>query len=345
MQAYRITQWQQGAQLCDVPVPEPGPGQVMLKVAGNGICFSDVHAMYDWPACPPHLQIELPLTLGHEVAGWVEACGPGVSGFETGTPCLVTVPGCGHCRACAQGWNNYCVNPGKVVGLGSDGGLAEYVSVPVSAAVPLGASIEPWQAAPLTDAGTSAYHAVNRVLPLLTPGSTVIVIGIGGLGHMALGILKALTAARIIAVDRSETALSLAADLGADHCVLSNEDTAANVTEICAGRKVDAVLDFVGAGVTMELAAALISALGHIVVVGRGHGAFEFKDRALPYGATMSTTFGGSTYELMQVVALAARGAIKPHITRYDLSDVQTAFDKLRAEEIVGRAVVVPDGH
>jgi propanol-preferring alcohol dehydrogenase len=344
MKAYRLMQWKTPARLVDVPIPAPGPGQVLIKVGGNGICQSDLHFMHDWEAPPPHLDIRLPMTVGHEIGGWIEACGPGVTGLETGLPCLVTLAGCGHCEYCAAGWNNYCPNKLKVPGMGMDGGLAEYTVAPAASIVPLEA-IEPWRAAPLTDAGLSAYHAVRRVQSLLTPGSAVVVIGVGGLGHMAVMVLKAVCPARIIAVDTSKQALALARDLGADSGSLSDETTVETIQEETHGRGVEAVLDFVGAGATMGLAAQVIRPLGHIVVVGRGRGAFEFKDRALPYGAIMSTTFGGSKLELMRLVALAQAGIIRPHLTRYPLSEVQTAFEKLRNGEIVGRAVIVPDGH
>jgi len=344
MRAYQLTQWGRAGQLTEVPRPEPGPGQVLLKVAGNGICQSDLHGMYEWTSSPPHLKIELPLTLGHEVAGWVEVCGPGVKGLEPGLPSLLTIAGCGHCRYCAEGWNNYCLHKGKQIGMGLDGGLAEYIVAPAAAIVPF-RTLEPWKAAPLTDAGLSSYHAVRLVLPLLTPGSSVVVIGVGGLGHLAVSLLKALCAANIIAVDKSEQSLALAKELGADRCLQPDETTALAVREATRGNGAQAVLDFVGGGATVGLAAQLIRPLGHIVVVGRGPGAFELRDRALPYGAILSTTFGGSKLELIELVALAEAGVIAPHVTRYPLSDVQRAFDKLRAGEIVGRAVIVPDGH
>lgn len=345
MLAFQMMRWGEGGQLNRVPVPEPGAGEVLVKVAGNGICQSDLHALYEWQSCPPHLAVELPLTLGHEVAGWVEACGPGVAGLEPGLPCLLTVAGCGRCRFCAQGWNNYCSNRGKQVGMGLDGGLAEYVVVPAAALVPLGGTLDPWRAAPLTDAGLSSYHAIKRVLPLLTPGSTVVVIGIGGLGHLAVGLLKALCGARVIAVDTSAEALALAGDLGADLCLGSDDTTALAIREASRDQGADAVLDFVGAGATMALAAQVIRPLGQIVVSGRGQGAFAFQDRALPYGAGISTTFGGSKLELMELVALAEAGVIAPRVSRYPLTEVQTAIDKLREGQVVGRAVIVPDGH
>jgi len=341
MKAYRLMQWKTPARLVDVPVPEPGPGQVLVRVGGNGICRSDLHLMDDWQASPPHLDIRLPMTVGHEIGGWVEACGPGVEGMEPGLPCLVTLAGCGHCEYCAAGWNNYCARKLPVPGIGLDGGLAEYTVAPAASIVAL-QSLEPWRAAPLTDAGLSAYHAVRRVLPLLAAGSAVLVVGIGGLGHMAVAVLKAVCPARVIAADTSRQALALAGQLGADSAVAADDTAAEAVRAATSGRGVEAVLDFVGAGATISLAARVIRPLGHIVVVGRGRGAFEFKDRALPYGAVMSTTFGGSKLELMHLAALAEAGRIEPHITRYRLSEVDTAFDKLRKGEIAGRAVVIP---
>lgn len=344
MKAYRLFDWKNLGKLVDVSTPEPQATQVLLKVGGNGICQSDLHFMYEWEASPPHLDIRLPMTLGHEIAGWVEAIGPGVSGFEIGQLCVVTIAGCGRCHFCAEGWNNYCQNLPQQPGMGLDGGMADYVTVPVAGVVPI-ELLEPWKAAPLTDAGLSSYHAVKRVLPLLTAGSTVAVIGVGGLGHMAVGALKAICPARVIAVDRSEDALTLAKDFGADLCLPSDDTTLAAVREHVRGGRVDAVLDFVGAGVTMRMASNLIRPLGQIVVVGRGHGVFEFKDRALPYGAFISTTFGGNRRELMELVALAEAGKIAPHVTRYPLSEVQHALEKLKRGEIVGRAVLVPDGN
>jgi propanol-preferring alcohol dehydrogenase len=344
MQAYRLFAWKEPARLVDVPIPEPGPGEVLIKVAGNGICQSDLHLMHDWEAAPPHLDLQLPMTIGHEIGGWVAVCGPGVTGLETGQPCVVTLAGCGRCRYCAAGWNNYCPHLGKQPGMGLDGGLAEYVLAPAAGIVPLD-TLEPWQAAPLTDAGLSAYHAVRRVLPLLAPAATAVVIGIGGLGHLAVMILQAVGAAEIIAVDRSPAALELAGELGADHLVPADADTEAAIRDLARDGGVEVVLDFVGSGDTVGLAARVIRPLGQIVVVGRGPGSFAFRDRALPYGAGLSTTFGGSKLELMDLVALAERGRLRPRISRYPLSRVAAAYERLRRGEVVGRAVIVPEGH
>lgn len=336
MKAYRMLEWKQPAQLVDVPIPEPGPGEVLLKVAGNGICQSDLHLMHEWEASPPHLQIELPMTIGHEIGGWVEASGPGVIGFERGQPCLVTQAGCGRCRPCAEGWNNYCQNLGKQPGMGMDGGLAEYVVVPAAGLVPVQG--DPTNLAPLVDAGLSSWHAVKRVASLLSPGSTAVVIGVGGLGHMAVAEIKAAFAARVIAVDVSEEALALASELGADKCILSDEHTLESIGRRC----VDTVLDFVGAGATVALAANLIRPQGHIVIVGRGGGSFNVLGGSLPIGAMISTTFGGSKLELMELISMAETGQIRPHVSNYSLDEVEQAFELLKAGKIRGRAIIVP---
>ena len=334
MKAYRLFEWQQPPRLVEIPVPEPGPGQVRLKVAGNGICQSDLHLIHEWKASPPHIKVELPMTIGHEVGGWIDKQGPGVEGFEQGQAAVVTIAGCGHCRYCAQGWNQYCMHKGKQVGMGLDGGLAEYVLAPANAVVPVG-DMDPAEAAPLTDAGLSSYHAVKRILPLLTGGTTVAVIGVGGLGHMAIQELKAMTPARVVAYDLNPASLELARELGADECL---ESTDANYVP----RSADAVLDFVGAGPTIAGAARMILPLGHIVVVGRGGGSVEFTHRFMPYGATLSTTFGGSKIELMELIGLVEAGYIRPHTTRYKLDEAELALDKLARGEITGRAVIVP---
>ncbi len=342
MQAYRLFAWKEPARLVDIPIPEPGPGEVLIKVAGNGICQSDLHLMHDWEAAPPHLDLQLPMTIGHEIGGWIEASGPGVKGFAKGSSCVVTIAGCGRCRPCAMGWNNYCCHLGSQPGMGRDGGLAEYVVAPAAGIVLLD-TLEPWLAAPLTDAGLSAYHAVRRVLPRLIPGSRAVVIGIGGLGHMAVMILKAISPANIIALDINPKALELARDLGADSCLISDDGAAEAVLAASGGERVEAVLDFVGAGATIALSAKVINSLGEIVVVGRGRGSFSFHDRCLPYGATISTTFGGSKAELIDLIALTKAGKIKPHLVRMPLSRIEEAFAELAAGTLSGRAVISPD--
>ncbi|MGW3730796.1 alcohol dehydrogenase catalytic domain-containing protein, partial [Streptomyces sp. NPDC000851] len=225
MRAFQLVQWQQPPELREVPVPEPGPGQVLIKVGGAGACHSDLHIM-EAPGPAPGFATKLPFTLGHENAGWVERLGPGVTGFTPGDPVIVYGPwGCGLCADCRKGRENYCQKVsgrGGGLGGGDDGGMAEYLLVPASRfLIPLD-TLDPREAAPLSDAGLTSYHAVKRSLHLLGPGSTAVVIGAGGLGQMAIQILRALSAATtVVAVDTSADKLRTAQRMGADEALLA----------------------------------------------------------------------------------------------------------------------------
>jgi propanol-preferring alcohol dehydrogenase len=345
MKAFRLVDWKTHGQLLDVPVPEPKAGEVLIKVAGAGICCSDLHILQEWDDTHYHaiaLGVKPPFTLGHENSGWVAALGPGTTGFEVGQTVLSTVSGCGQCKFCALGQQSYCLNLKPHPGLGHDGGLAEYMVWDANGLVPF-RSGEPWMAAPLTDAGFTAYHAVKRVLPILTPDSAVVVIGIGGLGHMAVAILKAVCGARIIAVDNRDVALSLAKNMGADDCLLSDNTTGVTIREITRGVGAVAVLDFVGMTPTMLLATQAVAMQGQIVVCGLGGGSVELAYSSLPFGATICFELGGTKADLMEVVGLFESGLITPVVERFPLSKVQTALDKLENGEIIGRAVIVPE--
>ncbi|HQV59060.1 MAG TPA: alcohol dehydrogenase catalytic domain-containing protein, partial [Ilumatobacteraceae bacterium] len=198
--------WKQAPSYQDVPQPDPGPGQVLLKVAAAGLCHSDLHVLeFDEGV----MNAELPFTLGHENAGWVEALGPGATGFEIGQPVAVYGPlGCGRCAHCQTGDESICDNgasmPGAGWGLGVDGGMAPYMVVDSTRQLaPLG-DLDPILAAPLTDAAVTPYRAIRRSLDVLTPGSFVLLMGVGGLGHLAVQILKALCPSTIIAVDAKQ---------------------------------------------------------------------------------------------------------------------------------------------
>ncbi len=342
MKAYRMFEWKKGGRLVDdMEIPEPNAGEVLLKVGGNGICQSDIHLMYEWESSPPHLKIELPMTVGHEIAGWIEKIGNGVTGLEKGLACVVTIAGCGRCRFCVNGYNNYCINLEPQPGMGKDGGLAEYVVVNSNGVLPIG-DIEPYKAAPLTDAGLTSLHAIKRIEHLLFPGANVVVIGVGGLGHMAVMLLKSLYFVNVIAVDIKEKSLMFAKKLGADYNLLFNEESLREINKIVKNKKVQVVLDFVGNGETISLGAKVLERLGEIVVIGRGKGSFQFKDRAIPYGASISTTFGGTKAELFELIELMKLFIIEPVITKFNLEEIDSAFDKLKNNEITGRAVIIP---
>jgi propanol-preferring alcohol dehydrogenase len=284
----------------------------------------------------------LPFTLGHENAGWIEA--GETAGMEIGTPVVISPTwNCGKCRSCRAGASNYCDDPDFVVsgGQGRNGGFDEYMVVPVNTMVRLN-SLEPADAAPLTDAGLTSYHAVKQCLPILTPDTAVVVIGVGGLGRLAVEFLSGLSGARIIAVDREEGALKMAAEKGADLCLPSDETTVEQIMEATNGLGAMAVLDFVGIDATLAMAAGALCRMGRIVVVGIGGGVLPFSYTTLPQGAQIMTVLGGSTGELAEVVALAEAGKIKPHMQRFSLQEISTVYELLQANKITGRAVLIP---
>src|SRR3954471_17420754 len=278
MRAIQMCQWQTPPELRDVPEPEPGPGQVLLRVTGAGLCHSDLHLLH-WPE--GKVPYALPFTLGHEIAGTVAARGAGVDSVEEGESVIVYGPwGCGRCPRCSRGEEHLCerreLRSGTAPGIGRDGGLAEAVVVPARLTVPIG-DLDPVAAAPLTDAALNPYHAIKRALPGLPPGSAALVIGVGGLGHAAVQLLRALSGCRIVAVDRRPEALEMAQRSGA-HAVLQAEGlTADDVRRAAGGRGVAFVVDCVGVDATLALAAASVVPGGHIAVLGVGGGTLPFR--------------------------------------------------------------------
>jgi propanol-preferring alcohol dehydrogenase len=333
MQAYRIVA-PRTAELREVPVPEPGPGQVLLKVAGAGACHSDLHLM-DGPA---DRLPKLPFTLGHENAGWVEKLGPGANGFAPGDPVMVYGPwGCGTCGNCRVGMENYCENPGAVGagGLGSDGGMAPYMLVPSTRfLIPLG-TLDPREAAPLADAALTSYHAVKRSLRLLGPGSTAVVIGAGGLGQMAIQTLRALSAATtVVAVDTAPDKLATAKRMGADEALISGDEAVARIKHITRGQGAQLVLDMVGMDATLRLAARVARARGDVTIVGLGGGAFPVNFDSAPHECSVASPYWGAIGELMEVVTLAQAGKLRMLVEQFPLERAAEAYQLLRQGKI-----------
>lgn len=345
MRALQLVDWQHDPQLRDVPEPDPGPGEVVVRVGGSGACHSDLHLMHDFPA--GLLPYELPFTLGHENAGWVHTTGPGVDGLEAGRPVAVYGPwGCGACKMCRRGFENYCEAAGRFSGggggLGRDGGMAPLLLVPSARLlVPLD-SVDPADAAPLTDAGLTPYHAIMRSHHLLVPGATAVVIGVGGLGHIAVQILRAISPVTVIAIDEREQALALADESGAHHTVTSGPGATAAVTEITRGANADVILDFVGVDATIALAATMSRPMGHVTLVGIGGGTFPFGFFNTPFEVSLASTYWGGYTELVEVIALAEAGHLRPRVERFTLDEAPEAYRRLAAGEVGGRAVVTP---
>lgn len=347
MKAYQLVEWAQPPELRDVPVPEPGPGEVLIKVGGAGACHTDLHMM-DRPAhVDPYEQP--PFTLGHENAGWVEALGAGVVGWRLGDAVAVYGAwGCGRCPPCRQGCEMRCERVAEVGswggGFGRDGGMAEFMLVPSPRLlVPLG-DLDPSDAAPLTDAALTPYHAVKPCLPLLRPGTWALVIGVGGLGHMAIQLLAALSPAPVIAVDVDESKLALARRVGAAETIPAGGSAAAEIRTVTAGLGAMVVLDCVGSDQSLRLATAAARAGGAVQIIGLGGGTLPLMWGTLPYDCSLTTPYWGSVIELAEVLELARAGRIHAHTERFALDDVADAYARLRAGTLQGRAVVTPHG-
>jgi alcohol dehydrogenase, propanol-preferring len=343
MQAVRFVGVARPAQVEDVPKPTAGAGQVLIKIGGAGVCHSDLHVMEE------DLGFKPPFTLGHENAGWVAALGEGVTGLKEGDAVAVYGPwGCGRCHACQLSFENYCENWAEIHGfgggLGLDGGMAEYMLVPFPRLlVPLG-ELSPAKAAPLSDAALTPYHAIKRALPHLHADSTVVVIGVGGLGHMAIQLLRVLAPVHIVAADVDDKKLEQAKALGADDIVNNRNagEAAERIQKITGPRGAGLVLDCIGVQPTLDLGAKLLGRNSVWTVVGLGGGHHDFHHGSIPYGTAMSIPYWGSRVELMEVIAMARENRIHAETTEFPLAQAVDVYRKLKAGQISGRAVLIP---
>lgn len=348
MKAVQLPNWKSEPLLIEVDEPTPGPGQVVLKIAGAGLCHSDLHLLHDFEE--GMLPWHVPFILGHENSGYVHAVGEGVTGVSVGQPMAVYGPwGCGRCDACGRGQDTYCVAPLDGYdsafggGLGTDGGQAEYMLVPdARSLVPIPDALDPVAAAPLTDAGLTPYHAIALSRSKMVPGSNVVVIGAGGLGHMGIQIIKAMTAANVVAVDVKPAARELAAKSGAD-IVLDGaaEDVAAQIKDATGGGA-EVVIDFVGTDATLATGVGSCKYQSDLTLVGVAGGSFPFNLYAPPYETAMRSIYWGTRTELKEVLALAAKGLITPEYKTYALDDALTAYADMEAGNLTGRAVITP---
>jgi propanol-preferring alcohol dehydrogenase len=343
MRALRMVACGQDPELMEVPDPTPGPGEVVVKVGAAGACHSDLHVLYELDVSAVW---DLPMTLGHETAGWVHAVGQGVTEVSEGDAVAVYGAwGCGFCAHCAIGVENYCERPSLVGGggLGANGGMADYLLVPHQRhLVRLPDGLDPVTAAPLTDAGLTPYHAIRRSWPKLTPDATAVLIGVGGLGHVAIQIARATTAAQVIAVDLKPEALELARKVGAHHALASDDSAAQAIRDLTGGRGADVVIDFVGATSTLELARGVARSMGDVTIVGIAGGEIPVSFFSQPYEVSIATTYWGSRPELAELLALAASGQISAERSIYSLEHGARAYRDLRDNLVTGRAVVVP---
>jgi propanol-preferring alcohol dehydrogenase len=348
MKALRYTKIGSAPEVVEIEKPTPGPGEILLKVTAAGVCHSDDYVMSLPEKDYLEQQYPLPLTLGHEGAGVIESFGEGVeTGLQIGDAVAVYGPwGCGHCLNCSQGKENYCTNAVaegiRPPGLGSQGSMAEYMIVDdVRHLVPIG-DLDPVKNVSLTDAGLTPYHAIKRSLPKLGAGTFAVVIGSGGLGHVGIQMLKALSGATVIVLDVNDEKLELAKHVGADVTLISDESAAGKIRELTGGVGVDAVFDFVGANPTIATATAVAAMEADVTIVGIGGGSATIGFGSIAYDAAVRVPYWGSRSELIEVFELAKAGKVDVEVQPYSLDDAPRAYEDLHAGTIRGRAVIVP---
>jgi NAD+-dependent secondary alcohol dehydrogenase Adh1 len=324
-------------------VPEPtisGPFDVIVRIGGAGVCRTDLHIMEgQWDAA---MHTPLPYVLGHENAGWVHEVGSAVTNVAVGdTVILHPTPTCGLCRACRAGDDMHCVNS-EFPGLSRDGGMAEYLLTSARACIKLDPQTQPRDVAALADAGITAYHAVRKAIPLLHPGTTCVVIGAGGLGHIGIQCLAALTATRIIVVDQNPEALKLAEQLGARHTVVADGGHVAAVADLTGGAGADVVLDFVAEQGAENDGWSMTGRAGSYFVIGYG-GTVTIP--TLDIITTERNIIGnivGTYNDLAELMVLAQTGKVTLHTRTYPLDAAPDAIADLDAGRVRGRAILVP---
>ena len=341
MKAVRLHAFHQMPVVDEVPEPAlRGPLDVIVKVGGAGVCRTDLHIMEgQWDAA---MHTPLPYILGHENAGWVHEAGSAVTNVAVGdTVILHPTPTCGLCRACRAGDDMHCENA-SFPGLSRDGGMAEYLLTSARACIKLNPTTQPKDVAALADAGITAYHAVRKAIPLLYPGTTCVIIGAGGLGHIGIQCLAALTATKVIVVDRNPDALKLAEQLGADHTVVADGGQVDAVKDLTGGRGADVVLDFVAERGAENDGWAMTGETGSYFVIGYGG---ELHIPTLDIITTERNIIGnivGTYNDLAELMVLAQAGRVTLHTRTYALDSAVEALADLDAGRVRGRAILVP---
>jgi NAD+-dependent secondary alcohol dehydrogenase Adh1 len=342
MKAVRLHGYHERPSLDEVPEPKvTDPFDVLVRVGAAGLCRTDLH-IYEgqWE----HLtHPELPFTLGHENAGWVEELGSAVSHIAVGdTVILHPHITCGLCRNCRAGDDMHCVNS-KFPGVdGTDGGMADYLLTSARSVVKLDPTLQPADVAALADAGLTAYHAVKNAVPLLYPGTTALVIGAGGLGHIGVQALKALTPSTIIVLDRNQAALDLVSGYGADHTVLADASSAEKILELTDGQDAEVVFDFVAEQGAEALGWNLTRRAGSHFIIGYGGTVNVPAIDIISSERSIVGNLVGSYNDLAELMVLAAQGKVDLHTRTYPLDAVNDAIDDLDAGRLQGRGILVP---
>jgi len=341
MKAVRLAAYNQLPKVKEVAEPKiTGPLDVIVRIGGAGLCRTDLHIIEgQWAE---KSGVTLPYTLGHENAGWVYEVGSAVSNVAVGDTVIVhPLVTCGLCRACRAGDDMHCVNS-AFPGISVDGGMANLLKTTARAVVKLDPSLAPKDIAALADAGLTAYHAVRKAASILYPGTKVVVIGAGGLGHIGIQCLKALTPAQIIVVDRSADALALTKEWGADYTVPVDGGQVAKVKEITGGNGAEAIIDFVGEGGAIEDGVAMLRRAGSYYVIGYGG---KLNVPTIDIISTEINFIGnlvGTYNDLVDLMTLTAQGKVTLHTAIYPLDAALDAIHALDSGQLRGRGILVP---
>jgi len=341
MKAVRVHAYEKRPTVDDVPEPTvSGPLDVLVEVGAAGLCRTDLHIVEgQWAE---RSGVELPYIIGHENAGWVREVGSAVTSVAPGDAVILhPLVTCGLCRACRSGDDVHCENQ-QFPGLDRDGGMAELLLTSARSCVKLAPDLQPADVAALADAGLTAYHAVRKAVPLLYPGTTCVVIGAGGLGHIGIQCLLAMTATEVVVVDRNQAALDLARSLGAHHTVLADGSQVDTVLDLTGGKGAQVVLDFVGEQGSEGEGLSLTRRAGSYYVIGYG-GRVDVP--TLDLISTERNIVGnlvGSYNDLDELMVLAAQGKVVLHTRQYPLEAVNDAMDHLDTGRLQGRGILVP---
>jgi NAD+-dependent secondary alcohol dehydrogenase Adh1 len=342
LKAARLVQYNQPLRVEDVPEPAVAePTDVIVKIGGAGVCHTDLHLIEGvWKDT---LGVSLPYTLGHENAGWVYEVGAGVSSVRVGDPVIVhPVASCGRCLACRSGEDMHCEHL-QFPGLTVDGGFAHYLKTNERALVPLPPGVDPSDVAPYADAGVTAYRAVRKIAPVARPGTFGVLVGVGGLGHIAVQLLREMGSSVIIAVDQSGERLDLALELGADHAVRAGDRAVSEVRDVTAGRGADFVIDFVGSDETHRQGIEMLRKGGAYVVVGYGGTVRVPSLSIINNEFAIVGSLVGNYRDLWELMQLHRRGRVRLRTQKFALGEINEVLDRLHAGRVTGRAVVVPE--
>jgi NAD+-dependent secondary alcohol dehydrogenase Adh1 len=341
MKAARLHAYHEQLKVEQIDEPKvQGPFDVIVRIGAAGLCRTDLHIQEgQWAE---KSGVKLPYTPGHENAGWIHEVGSAVTNVEVGDTVIVhPFISCGLCLPCRRGDDMHCLN-GSFPGIDRDGGFADFLQTSARSVVKLDPDLEPKDIAALADAGLTAIHAVKRALPVLGPGTRAVVIGAGGLGHIGIQCLRAMTAAEIIVIDPSEKALALAGEVGADHTVKVDGSHVDTVKEMTDGLGAEAIIDFVGEKGAIEDGIEMVRDGGYYYVIGYGENinipTIDVISREISFIGNLVGTYN----DLQELMTLTAQGKVRLHTSTYPLDAINDAMADLDGGRLQGRGILVP---